>query len=489
MSLVGLPILALFCTLMLAGTAAQAQAPTTNRPWAYLLLSDSTLTDECLVCGRPTILEPMRGTFQLRLLEYGPLSTRYALENISFTAGSSRTYRISGSGTLQIGGEVALVQTMFLQLLIDDGFNSKVCYFTNGPSGLTRPWPMLDVSVVQTNGTFTQQYSLRVTAAPVREIWFSTANFFTATSGPATFIRGGDLLSTGGRIVKRNADLFTSVGAYPPGPDLGLDAVDMLPGGEIAFSLGTDITSTTLGTLHHGDLLSTRGHILYRNQDLLANFSVMPPASDAGLDAAKMLPSGEALFSISSNVFSERLGITLHRGDLLSTTGGVARSNQQLLSLFHPAKSADYGLDAIYIWPGGEIWFSTEQGFQDNVLGPISDGDLLSDQGYIVLRNSDLVRAFTPADNTNNFGLDALYVITDAMTPAPAPRLSITATNTQTRSATLTWQGLGRVFQLERATTVTGPFQPLSPIVPDLSYEDVGALTNRAQGYYRLHQW
>jgi hypothetical protein len=265
--------------------------------------------------------------------------------------------------------------------------------------------------------------------------------------------------------------------------------VDILPGGEIAFSLGSGAPSDTLGPIHHGDLLSTRRGILRRNQELLAAFGVQPTAPDAGLDAVHLLDSDEILFSIQSNIFSGSLGVTLHRGDLLSSTGVVARSYQQMLGHFHPVKPADdYGLDALYVWPNGEIWFSTEDDFQDQQIGAISAGDLLSDQGYVVLRQDELLGAFNPVQDSPAFGLDALYVITDGTSPAPPPRLSIQA-NPDAHSAELTWQGQGRVFQVEHASIVTGPFQPLSPIVPDLSYDDSGALTNGAQSYYRLRQW
>jgi hypothetical protein len=188
-------------------------------------------------------------------------------------------------------------------------------------------------------------------------------------------------------------------------------------------------------------------------------------------------------------VFSQQLGVTLHRGDLLSSSGLVLRSNQQLLGNFHPlAATSDYGLDALYVWPGGETWFSTEAGFQDQNLGAILAGDLLSDRGYIVFRNADLLSAFAPVENSPDFGLDALYVVTDATPSAGAPRLQIVG-KPGDQSAGLTWQGQGRVFQVERADVVSGPFQPLSPIIPDLSFDDLGALTNRAQGYYRLRQW
>jgi hypothetical protein len=350
---------------------------------------------------------------------------------------------------------------------------------------------MMDITVAQTNGTFAQVYSLRFAAAPVREIWFSTANSFKAAAGPeaSNIVQGGDFMSTSGRIIKRNADLFTSVGAFPPVPDLGLDAVDILPGGEVAFSLESDTPSNTLGLLQHGDLLSTQGRILRRNQDLLAQFGLQPPAPDVGLDAVHLGDGGDILFSISTNIFSERLSVTLHRGDLLSTNGPVVRTHEQLLARFHAAKATnDYGLDALYVWPSGEIWFSTEAAFDDTVLGSISSGDLLSDQGYIVFRNLELLNAFAPTNAPSDIGLDALYVVTDATPPAQPPRLALQV-NTAMGSAGLAWQSQGRVFQVERASNVTGPFQPLSPMLPDLSFDDPGALTNRVQSYYRLRQW
>jgi hypothetical protein len=167
----------------------------------------------------------------------------------------------------------------------------------------------------------------------------------------------------------------------------------------------------------------------------------------------------------------------------------VLRSNQSLLAGFHPSKPAeDFGLDSVYVWPGGEIWFSTETDFQDLQLGTVSAGDLLSDQGYIVLRQAELLNAFAPTQNPPAFGLDALYVVTDASAAAAPPNLAIHV-NASRRGVGLTWQGEGRVFQVDRAGVVTGPFQPLSPLLPDLLFDDSGALTNRTQSYYRLRQW
>jgi len=426
----------------------------------------------------------------LRLIEATPILSRFQLENVQFTAGD-RPYRVSGGGTFEIGGEVAVTQQMRLQLQIDDGFTNTSCYFTNSTIVPGRIWPMMDVTLSQTNGSAAQVYTLRLAAAPVRDLWFSTGLAFSSASGSGspTWIGGGDLLSMFGHVVKRNADLFTAVGAYPPVPDLGLAAIDMLPGGEIAFSLGSDITSTTLGLLHHGDLLSSRGRILRRNHELVAAFGLPPAGPDLGLDAVHSLANGEILFSIQTNAFSEKLGVTLQRGDLLSSAGAVLRRNQQLLAGFHPTNGVtDLGLDALFVWPSGELWFSTEQDFQDQVLGPISGGDLLSDQGYIVFRNSDLLRAFTPAASPTDLGLDALFVVTDILPAAPSPRIRIEVTR-DSPDVGLNWSGPGRVFQVERADGMPGPFQPWGFILPNRSAIDSGALTNRSQFYYRIRQW
>src|SRR6185369_5471691 len=84
-----------------------AQEPITNPPWRYRLLNDSSLLDDCLICGRPSIQVPMRGTFSLRLIEQNVISARWAIEDIQFHAGD-RPYRVTGGGTLEIGGEVAV---------------------------------------------------------------------------------------------------------------------------------------------------------------------------------------------------------------------------------------------------------------------------------------------------------------------------------------------------------------------------------------------
>ena len=477
-----------FAVLMSWSGAAQT-ASGTRQPWRYLLLNDSYLLDDCPVCGRPAIKEPLRGSFELRLTECNPLFSRYAVANLSFTAGSARTYTVKGGGTFQIGGEVALVQQMDLQVEIDDGVEAKVCHLKNPTPAVQGLWPMIHITMEQTNGTITQNYTMHLAAAPLREIWFSTAAGFTAGLGAPGPVSGGDLLSSAGQVVHRSAQFCGPLSPMPPCPDLGLDATDLLPGGEIAFSITTDIFSERLGPLGNGDILSSRGRILHRSSGLLAAFAPATPAAGAGLDALQVPDTGGILFSIGSEVVSKALKTTLHRGDLLSSNGEVVRTYQQLLARFHaPAGLTDYGLDALHLWPGGEIWFSTEQGFQDQVLGPVQGGDLLSDQGYIVFRNAGLLREFAPLEDLADFGLDALFLVSDA-TPAPeAARLGIAA-RPATGSIALTWESTGRVFQVERSFDPGSSFEPISPVMPGLFFHDSGVMNGRPRAFYRLRQW
>jgi hypothetical protein len=180
----------------------------------------------------------------------------------------------------------------------------------------------------------------------------------------------------------------------------------------------------------------------------------------------------------------------LLRGDILSTEGKRIKSNRELLARFHPpVVDHDYGLDAFYIWPGGEIWFSTEEGFNDTQLGPILAGDALSDQGFVVFRNLELVSAFAPLEDAAEFGLDALFIVTDTIPPAPAPKIISVMGPGPGGGISLNWTGNGRVSQLEKAANATGPFTPISPYMLDLNWLDPGVARSGSNGFFRLRQW
>src|ERR1044071_8632235 len=454
-------IVAILCGRACPPASAQADAP--GRTWTFRLLEGSYLVDEVLICGRPTIPQPMRGSFTLVLTGNIPPYTSYELRDISFSAGdpASGAYAVAGTGTWQVGGELVTRQEMTLDVdLTDSGNATSAKVFTNDVKTVDRAWPIVAVHLVQTDQNLLHFYSLSVLAAPVRDIWFSTG-----------------------------ADLVKRLGMMPPAGELAVDAVDIAPGGEVLFSLNADVFSETLGQLHHGDLLTEGGEVYRRNGELMAAFAPADTNADYGLDAVQVMSGGEIYFSITTNVVSPQIGM-LFRGDVLSDQGRLVKSHQQLLSLFHPAVvDHDYGLDALYVWPGGEIWFSTEEGFNDSQLGPILAGDILSDQGFVVFHNLELVSAFAPVEDLADFGLDALYIVTDATPPAPAPKLTSAQAVNGSQSIALQWYGSGRAFQIERAGAVAGPFLPASPILADLSWLDsIAAATNPA-AFYRLRQW
>jgi hypothetical protein len=469
--------------------------PDARPVWQCTLLPESRLVDDCY-CGRPTITVPMKGTFQLQWLSEDPLFARYAVTNISFVARvpGGTTYAVTGQGLYAVGGEVGRLQSLSLELWIDNGVTNRFCSFTNDTPFLERLWPMLKIHLDETNQAPMQFYRLDLAAAPLREIWFSTTAGFNPGGwhSPTNDISPGDLLSSAGRVVKHNRELIQNLGLMPGFTDLGFDAVDLLPGGEIAFSIPQDIFSERLGALHSGDVLSDRGRVVTNYADLIGAFGPEPPPVDEGLDALQFMPNGEIYFSVTNDFFSETLGRMIRKGDLLSSRGVIVKANEELMACFLPAfPKQDYGLDAVHVWPSGEVWFSVETGFYGQHFDSYGPGDLLSDQGYVVYTSQQLLSAFQPLETLADFGLDALFIVSDADLPA---------TTNQTASATLRlhisanslsfdWTSSGRAFQIERAVSLIGPWLPLSPVLTEGPVVDDGALANASQTFYRLRQW
>jgi hypothetical protein len=486
--------------LALLPAAVQAgPGPTKQALWHYTLLEGSELTDDCLACGRPTIQVPLRGSFNVSLQDENPLFATYEVSDIEFVGGSGfgQTYEVKGRGTYRIGGELALIQEMFLTVRITRDSTVTEALLEAKSSIVQRLWPMLRVELSQTNGTPFQVYDLVLAAAPLREIWFSTgAGFHSGTlKAPANEMSAGDLLSTTGQPVRRQHELTQRLGIMPAAPDLGLDGLDVRAGGELAFTVDRGVFSETLGQLQEGDLLSDRGSILMKNQALLGAFGVQPPVPDLGLDAVHIVSErgagpDEVWFSIEKDSFSEHLGQVLRHGDILSNRGVIVRSNRDLVSRFQPGDPTDdLGLDALYVWPSGEIWFSTEKGFKGTDGQTYAAGDLLSDHGYIVFRNLELLNSYAPVEDLADFGLDTVWVVTDFISPALAPRLLSIVPDANTGSVRLRWEGAGHVFQLEGASRMDGAYLPVSPILPDLEFEHLETMKHSPTQFYRLRQW
>ncbi len=133
----------------------------------YTLLSGSELTDDCPICDRVTIVVPLTGTFRLQFLEQTPLFTRYEIQDIAFRADTKPSlYQVTGTGTYEVGDEVAVVQDMFLDVDITNGFTNTRALCVNADRTVTQRWPEIQIEVDQTNGTPGQVYSLLLIAVP-----------------------------------------------------------------------------------------------------------------------------------------------------------------------------------------------------------------------------------------------------------------------------------------------------------------------------------
>ena len=265
--------------------------------------------DDCPICDRVSIWQPLRGTFDLK-----GTSTAFAYQvtNVNFVTDltDSPEYRISGGGTLNYEtGEPVL--TLDLSIL-RAGITENV-HLTNDVPENPRIFPMIGAQANEAPGSITRVYRLRIQAAPVRELWYSTtASFTKGTIGipEDAAISHGDLLANTGRVVKRNAQLTERL-AIPEG-DIGLDAVDVGPRGEIFFSSTSDVESFVVGPISDGDMLSAGGRLYLQSAHLLNVFGVEDP--DAGLDALHVVSDAEVYFSISKEV-TRTNNTKLRRGD------------------------------------------------------------------------------------------------------------------------------------------------------------------------------
>lgn len=164
-----------------------------------------------------------------------------------------------------------------------------------------------------------------------------------------------------------------------------------------------------------------------RIQQLLAGFDVPTNAPEAGFDAVELLPKGQILFSIRGNVVAA--GLKLGRGDLSSDRGQGFRTHAQLRA------------------------------------------------------NSD------PTVTTQDYGLAAMFLVTDLNPPAPPAALLGIHHDRPSHRVRLDRDGAGALFEVQRATRLTGPWESRSPILPDLSFEEGCKGTGDAQFFYRLQQW
>lgn len=469
-------------------------APELQR-WHYQLIGDSTFLDDCAICDRLSIPVPVTGDFDLVQLPGDVLFQKYRLVNLNlyeaFTTPATSTRLFWGEAAIEIGGEVALRQNWVLHAGWMQNQTNVFRTFTNHTPAVERDWPMLRAALTETEGTMVSTFSLTLNAAPMADLWFMTTRGFTpATPGQTpSRVPAGTILQLSGPRTVPTLPLLAPLQFDQPETITGLDAFDVAPGAEVWCSLPADAKSKVVGEILEGDLLSTRGDRVKSNQQLLNAFGPMPGFGDAGLDALHRTASGEILFSTRQDEFSEHLGVTLRHGDVLSDSGRVVASNQGLLSRFHPANpDQDYGLDSIYRWESGEIWFSVETAFDDQELGRVGDGDLLSDRGYVVFRNRELMAPFGPLEDLADFGLQSAVPLATSTPPTKPPTLNLRLGGGPPASVTIEASGLGRAFRLRSAPAPTGPFEPLG--LPGLEHTWTFSLPAVPTAtFYQVEEW
>lgn len=394
----------------------------------YRLVEGSTLIDDCTICGRPTILVPIRGSFWLVPTGQDMWFSYFAIRCLWFkSVFPGMEYKGRMEGTYEIGGDFALVHQMTLEGCINNFENLK---FDSGVAFPIVGFPWIEIDLLQVPPADPlHTFSMHLVAVPWPDVWFSTEESFTSSAqDDISKISDGDILSPTGRVIRSNNQLTVNLGIMPIVPDIGLDSILGLvpqsselprPCCEIWFSAEQDIHSETLGQLHHGDLLSNGGRIVRNYTDFIGAFSPMPPIPDFGLDAIALDTNGHLLFSVEEDFFSEKLGRTIGHGDFLSEDGHIFKTIGDLLANFHPIepRPIPFGLDAAYVWPHGEVWFSIEVDFADLHLGTIGHGDLLSDTGRVIARNQELVESFGPIEDLTDFGLDGIQVLWPFLPP------------------------------------------------------------------------
>jgi hypothetical protein len=476
-------------------------APELQR-WHYQLVGGSTLLDDCAVCDRLSLPVPITGDFDLVQLPGDPLHQRYRLVNLNVSDAAFMPENFArllwGEAAIEIGGEVALRQNWVLHAGWTQNQTNVFRTFTNNTPAVERDWPMLRASLTETEGTMFSTFSLVLNAAPTADLWFMTARGFTPSKGPPsptvpptqTHVPAGTILHLSGARTVPTQPLLAPLQIDQPETITGLDAFDVAPGAEVWFSLPAGAKSKVVGEILEGDLLSAAGYRVKSNQQLLSPFGLMPGYTDVGLDAVHRTASGEILFSIRQDEYSERLGLTLHHGDVLSDSGRVVASHQALLARFHLENpDQDYGLDALYLWESGEIWFSVETSFNDQELGRVGDGDLLSSGGYIVYLNRELMAPFGPLEDLADFGLQSALPLATTPVLAKPPTLAIRLTGLPPATAVLEAAGLGRAFRLRSASTPAAPFQPLG--LPGLEHAWTIPLANSETpaAFHQVEAW
>ena len=452
--------------------ALSSAEPIVESAVRYRLIDGSNLiVDPCPPqvdppCLAPISIHPISGEFLLCPLRMNADAAtdldsgymRFTIDDLEFRPVNNPDiyWGHNGNGSYIISKQFVEKQKQRMSISINIDRSAPIPFdsgYVQVPEGVKFPMIDIDIDMIDTGEFGNVHYKIELVAVPWPRIMFSTEMPFTSGALGNKRITDGDLLSVTGQVIRTNKQLLSCFNSISTQEEegYGLDAVigPPLPYNKsitsyykkhIWFSLNEDYPiSSAANVLDDGDLLSDQGFIVRRNGTLVSPFNPMPPIPLVGLDAASLNWIGPILeyeevaldnfnnvddifpvvnarrvllFSFEESFFSESLGVQINHGDLLAENGIIYRTNAQLMANFTPeAYPLDgFGLDAVYVWPDGEIWFSTKIGFNDKRLGHVGGGDLLSDSGRIIMKNSRLMEEFEPLEEIADFGLDSIWV-------------------------------------------------------------------------------
>jgi hypothetical protein len=150
----------------LLGAAPCSAAPADNSGTIYALITPlGSLQIGCQgPCACPIVVLPTYGSFELVKTGVDPLYTYYAVERFiaSFNNGPGAV-SITGSGRYKIGGEVAVVQELVLDLQIE---GQPTEHFDSGLQPVSVLFPLIEVSCA-VHGFYCYDSVLVVNAKPV----------------------------------------------------------------------------------------------------------------------------------------------------------------------------------------------------------------------------------------------------------------------------------------------------------------------------------
>ena len=159
--------------LLLAGLAALGTTRSDRAiaqvldPIQYSLEQASQLQYGCFgPCACPILIsDPLTGDFTFYRTSVDPLFEHYALLNINWAyamPGSPHIVHIRGKGTYDIGGEVARMQRMTLDIVSDD---TLAQHFDSGLVPVRAQFPVIDIDV-RVHADTCRDTVVRVQAAP-----------------------------------------------------------------------------------------------------------------------------------------------------------------------------------------------------------------------------------------------------------------------------------------------------------------------------------